>query len=116
MDLTVYWTRFAENKLDDIFDYYETNVSNRTAQELVKGIIVTPLINISFFLSDFGKEITKSKYLAKSFNASKVLEFLYLIIISGISFFFAKDIYTKLNIIIHFSYNFTCFLFTLQIL
>jgi len=39
MDLTVYWTRFAENKLDDIFDYYETNVSNRTAQELVKGII-----------------------------------------------------------------------------
>ena len=39
MDLTVYWTRFAENKLDDIFDYYETNVSNLTAQKLVSGII-----------------------------------------------------------------------------
>lgn len=24
MELTVYWTRFAENKLDDIFDYYKT--------------------------------------------------------------------------------------------
>jgi len=43
MDLTVYWTRFAENKLDVIFDYYETNVSNRTAQELVKGIIDTTI-------------------------------------------------------------------------
>jgi len=39
MDLTVYWTRFAENKLDDIFDYYKTNVSTRVAQELINGII-----------------------------------------------------------------------------
>jgi len=39
MDLTVYWTRFAENKLDDIFDFYNINVSNRIAKELVTGII-----------------------------------------------------------------------------
>ena len=23
MELAVYWTRFAENKLDDIYDYYK---------------------------------------------------------------------------------------------
>ncbi len=39
MDLTVYWTRLAENKLGDIFDFYEMNVSSHTAQKLVNGII-----------------------------------------------------------------------------
>ena len=39
MDLTVYWTRFAENKLDDIFDYYETKASIIVAQKLVTGIV-----------------------------------------------------------------------------
>lgn len=39
MGLTVFWTRFAENKLDDIFDYYESRVSTRTARRLINGII-----------------------------------------------------------------------------
>jgi plasmid stabilization system protein ParE len=39
MDLTVYWTRLAENKLDDIFDYYETKASIIVAQKLVTGIV-----------------------------------------------------------------------------
>ncbi len=39
MNLEVYWTRLAENKLDDIFSYYETTVNNSTAKKLVTGII-----------------------------------------------------------------------------
>ena len=39
MDLTVYWTQFAENKLDDIFDHYKTKASIPIAQKLVTGIV-----------------------------------------------------------------------------
>ena len=39
MTLEVYWTRLAENKLDDIFIYYETTVNNSIAKKLVTGII-----------------------------------------------------------------------------
>ena len=39
MALTVYWTQFAENKLDDIFSYYESKAGIRVAQRLVLGII-----------------------------------------------------------------------------
>lgn len=39
MNLEVFWTRFAENKLDDIFIYYETTVNNKSAKKLVNGII-----------------------------------------------------------------------------
>lgn len=39
MGLIVYWTRFAENKLDKIFDYYESKVSGGLAQNLVNGIL-----------------------------------------------------------------------------
>jgi len=39
MDLEVYWTRFAENKLDDIFNYYETTSNESIARRLVNGII-----------------------------------------------------------------------------
>jgi len=39
MDLEVYWTRFAENKLDDIFNYYETTSNKIIAKRLVNGII-----------------------------------------------------------------------------
>lgn len=37
--LTVYWTRFAEKKLDDVFVYYSRNVSVYIAQKLVVDII-----------------------------------------------------------------------------
>lgn len=39
MNLDVYWTVFAENKLDDIFIYYETVTSTSVAKSLVTGII-----------------------------------------------------------------------------
>jgi len=39
MALTVYWTQFAENKLEDIFSYYELNAGIRVAQKLVSGIV-----------------------------------------------------------------------------
>lgn len=39
MELTVYWTRFAEDKLDDIYDYYESKAGIRIARKLISGII-----------------------------------------------------------------------------
>lgn len=39
MGLTVYWTQFAENKLEDIFEYYKFKAGIRVAQTLVNGII-----------------------------------------------------------------------------
>lgn len=39
MELAVYWTRFAEDKLDDIYKYYESKVGTRIARKLISGII-----------------------------------------------------------------------------
>ena len=39
MSLIVYWTTFAENKLTDIFNFYETEAGIDVAQKLVDGII-----------------------------------------------------------------------------
>ncbi len=39
MNLTVYWTRFAENKIDDIYEYYEIKAGVSVAYKLVNGII-----------------------------------------------------------------------------
>jgi plasmid stabilization system protein ParE len=39
MSLIVYWTTFAENKLTDIFNFYETEAGIDVAQRLVDGII-----------------------------------------------------------------------------
>ncbi len=39
MELAVYWTRFAEDKLDDIYDYYESKAGKRIARKLISGII-----------------------------------------------------------------------------
>jgi len=39
MDLVVYWTRLAENKLDDIYDYYESVAGIQIARKLISGII-----------------------------------------------------------------------------
>ncbi len=39
MSLTVYWTRFAENKIEDIYEYYELNAGVSVALKLVHGII-----------------------------------------------------------------------------
>jgi len=37
--LEVYWTQFAENKLEDIFLYYSQVAGIRTASRIVSGII-----------------------------------------------------------------------------
>jgi plasmid stabilization system protein ParE len=39
MELEVYWTQFAEDKLTDIFEYYNFNAGVKVAQKLVNGII-----------------------------------------------------------------------------
>ncbi len=39
MDLKVYWTRFAEYKLDTIFIYHETKTGKNSAKNLINGII-----------------------------------------------------------------------------
>jgi plasmid stabilization system protein ParE len=39
MELEVYWTQFAEDKLTDIFEYYNFNAGVKVAQNLVNGII-----------------------------------------------------------------------------
>lgn len=39
MALAVYWTRFAEDKPDDIYTYYESKAGERIARKLISGII-----------------------------------------------------------------------------
>ena len=39
MELTVYWTQFAEDKLNDIFEYYKFNAGIKVAENLVNGIL-----------------------------------------------------------------------------
>ena len=39
MELTVYWTQFAEDKLEDVFSYYVEKASKKIAHRLVDGII-----------------------------------------------------------------------------
>ena len=43
MALIVYWTQIAEDKLDDIFYYYNLKVSLNVAQNLVNGIVDTTI-------------------------------------------------------------------------
>src|ERR1700754_2098644 len=39
MGLTIYWTQLAQDKLDDIFEYYKYKAGIRVAKTLVNGII-----------------------------------------------------------------------------
>lgn len=39
MELIVYWTQIAEDKLDDIFNYYKIKAGLNVAQNLVNGIV-----------------------------------------------------------------------------
>ena len=39
MELEVYWTQFAEDKLEDIFHYYSVKASFKIAKSLVFGIV-----------------------------------------------------------------------------
>jgi len=42
MQLEVIWSKFAENQLDEIFEYYEENASERVAIEMVIGLLNEP--------------------------------------------------------------------------
>jgi len=39
MELEVYWLELAENKLEDIYGYYELKASTKIAQKIVNGIV-----------------------------------------------------------------------------
>lgn len=41
MELTIFWTQFAENELEEIFKYHKENASETIARKLVIGIIKT---------------------------------------------------------------------------
>ncbi len=43
MELTVYWTQFAENKLDNIFNFYRSKAGFHVAQKLINGIVDTTI-------------------------------------------------------------------------
>ncbi len=43
MGLTVFWTQIAEDKLEDIYNYYSIKVSARIAQKLIDEIIAKSL-------------------------------------------------------------------------
>lgn len=42
MALKIIWSEFAETQLDEIYEYYEKNVSTIVAKKLLKGIINEP--------------------------------------------------------------------------
>lgn len=39
MELVVFWSQFAEDKLKDIFDYYKVKAGLKTARKIIKEII-----------------------------------------------------------------------------
>lgn len=39
MGLTIYWTDFSENELQNIFSYYQEKASIRLATEITEGIV-----------------------------------------------------------------------------
>ena len=39
MVLTVFWSKFAEDRLEDIANYYKIKVSPTIAQKLINGLI-----------------------------------------------------------------------------
>ncbi|PAM96603.1 plasmid stabilization protein [Flavobacterium sp. IR1] len=44
MRLNVYWTQLAQDKLDDIFEYYKFKTGIKIANTLVNGIIDTSIL------------------------------------------------------------------------
>ena len=39
MGMIVYWTQFAKEKLEDIYEYYSIKASSRVAHKLIEGLI-----------------------------------------------------------------------------
>lgn len=42
MELEIIWSDFAENQLDEIFEYYNENASTRVAKKLIKNLLNEP--------------------------------------------------------------------------
>lgn len=42
MDLEIIWSDFAENQLDEVFEYYNENASKRVAKKLLRNLINEP--------------------------------------------------------------------------
>lgn len=51
MGLTIYWTQLAQDKLDDIFEYYKYKAGIKVAKTLVNGIIDS---SISLEINEYG--------------------------------------------------------------
>ena len=66
MDLTIYWTRFAENKLDDIFDYYKTKSCKNEKHKISSFIYNFPTFFINRNLKDH--EHNQLNEIISSFN------------------------------------------------
>lgn len=69
MELTVYWTQLAEDKLYDIFEYYKLKVGLNVAQKIVNGIV------------DASIKLGKSPYIGQQEELllTRVQEFRYLV-------------------------------------
>jgi toxin ParE1/3/4 len=69
MELTVYWTQFAENKLEDVFAYYSEKVSISLANRLINDII------------DKSIELEKNPFIGQRelLLADRIQEFRYLV-------------------------------------
>jgi len=46
VEYKVIWSRFAEKRIDEIYDYYARKVNVRLAKKIVKNIIIAPNILI----------------------------------------------------------------------
>ena len=47
MALIIFWSQLAEEKLEDIFEYYKTTASLRIAQNLINGLVDQTLLLIN---------------------------------------------------------------------
>jgi len=69
MELTVYWTQFAEDKLEDVFLYYSEKASLRVARNLIDEIIIASM------------ELSKNPFVGQKelLLTARVQEFRYLV-------------------------------------
>lgn len=62
MELEVFWTHFAEEKLVDIFEYYKYKAGSRIAQKIVNGIVdETILLEKNPYLGQF-EELLEDRF------------------------------------------------------
>lgn len=70
MGLSVYWTQLAQEKLEDIFEYYKFKAGIRVAQTLVDAIIDSSL---SLEINAFGGQ--KEELLSSRFENFRYIAF-----------------------------------------